>query len=74
MAESIKELLEARHFVPFTVHQPDRPPMHVPHPDFAHLSPKGKTIHIWVANGEGFRILDVALITDLEPDQQGRQS
>ncbi len=69
-AESIKEFLTAVPFVPFTVHLPDQPPARVPHSDFAHLSPKGKTMFVFRENGEGFRILDVALITVLEPEPQ----
>lgn len=69
-AEAVKEMLEAAPFVPLVVHLPDRPPMRVPHPDFAHLSPKGKTMIVWVENGEGFRIIDVALVTELEPERE----
>lgn len=65
-------MLNAAPFVPFVIHMPDRPPMRVPHPDFAHLSPKGKTMHVWVENGEGFRVIDVALVTQLEQGQKRR--
>lgn len=70
-AESIKEYLRASPFVPFTVRVPDYPPMRVPHPDFAYVTPRGKTVHVFVENGEGFRILDIALISVLEPEKQG---
>jgi len=71
-AESIKEYLRASPFVPFTVRVPDYPPMRVPYPDFAHLSPKGKTMFVFTEKGEGVRMLDVVMITVLEPEQQGR--
>jgi len=73
-AEALKEMLNAAPFVPFLVHLPDRPPMRIPHPDFAHLSPKGKTMHVWLENGEGFRVIDVALVTQLEPRAERRRS
>ncbi len=73
-AEALKEMLNAAPFVPFLVHLPDRPPMRIPHPDFAHLSPKGKTMHVWLENGEGFRMIDVALVTQLEPRAERRRN
>lgn len=66
-ADALKEMLNATPFVPFAVHLPDRPAMRVPHPDFAHVSPKGKTMVIYRENGEGFSVIDVPLITELAP-------
>lgn len=67
-AEAVKELLNSTPFVPFSIHLPDRPSMRVPHPDFAHVSPKGKTMVVYTDSGEGFRVLDMQMITELEPD------
>ena len=72
-SQAVREMLDAAPFVPFVVHLPDRPSMRVPHPDFAHLSPKGKTMIVWVENGEGLRIIDVALVTELAPEPEKRK-
>jgi hypothetical protein len=70
-AEAIKEHLEAVPFVPFTIHIPDRPPMRVPHPDFAHIAPSQKSLAVWNdKTGEGPRILDIRLITEIQPEQE----
>jgi hypothetical protein len=66
-ADAVKEILNAIPFVPFVLHLPDRPAMRVPHPDFAHVSPKRKTMVVYRENGEGFSVIDVALITEIAP-------
>jgi hypothetical protein len=69
-ADAIKEMLDAAPFVPFAIHLPDRPSMLIPHSDFAHVSPKGRTMVIYKENGEGFSVVDVGLITQLEPQTE----
>ena len=72
-ATRIRELLHAVPFKPFKIHLPGGEKIRVPHPDFAHLSPKGKTMIVWVENGEGLRIIDVALVTELAPEPEKRK-
>ena len=65
-AEAVRNLLHATPFIPFVIHVPDLAPVQVPHPDFAHVFPNGKTMVFYGEGGKNFRILDVALITQLE--------
>jgi hypothetical protein len=64
--EAIKEHLEAVPFRPFTVRLTDGRPCLVPARDFAHLAPNGRTLVVFTAGGDGVRVLDVALITEIE--------
>jgi len=72
-AELLKELLHASPFVPFTIHIPDRPAMRVPHPDFAHVSPDGFAMLVYREDGKHFSWVDVALITQVEPEASSRR-
>ncbi len=53
-AEALKEMLNAAPFVPFLVHLPDRPPMRIPHPDFADLSPNARRCTFGLRTEKGF--------------------
>ena len=67
--EAVKEYLEATPFKRFTVRLTDGRPCEVPAQDFAHLAPNGRTLVVFTAGGDGVRVLDVALITEIEaPD------
>ncbi|MEA3211274.1 MAG: hypothetical protein QOE70_4331 [Chthoniobacter sp.] len=73
-AETIKDLLEASPFVPFTVHLPGRPPVLVPHPDFAFIAPFGRAMLVYREDGLRSTWLDIPLITQIEPvDKPGRR-
>jgi hypothetical protein len=64
--EAIKENLEANPFRPFTVRLTDGRPCEVPARDFAHLSPNGRTLIVFTAGGDGVRVLDVGLVTEIQ--------
>ncbi len=47
IADDIRQLLEARPFVPFTVHVADGRVFHVPTPDNAHVLPRNNRVDIY---------------------------
>jgi hypothetical protein len=63
--EEIRRLLRARPFVPFTVHLPEGRSVHVSHPDFALVSPQGRTMLAYEPD-ESFNMIDVMLIASIE--------
>ena len=71
--EAIKEYLEANPFRPFTVCLTDGRPCEVPARDFAHLAPNGRTLIVFTAGGDGVRVVDVALITEIEAPETKTQ-
>jgi hypothetical protein len=64
--EAVKEHLEATPFRPFTVRLTDGRPCEIPARDFAHLAPNGRTLVVFTAGGDGVRVIDVALVTEIE--------
>lgn len=64
--EAIKEHLDASPFRPFTVRLTDGRSCPIPARDFASLSPNGRTLVVFTHEGNGVRLLDVALITEIE--------
>jgi len=64
-AEALRKYWHRSPFVPFNIVVPGRSKIHVPHPDFLTVSPKGRTAHIWLT-GESWATVDVFLITALE--------
>ena len=65
IAEDLKQLLRAQPFQPFTLYLASEKAFGVRHPEFASLSPQGRTLIIWRQRG-GFDLLDVALIARVE--------
>ncbi len=67
-AESLKDLLRAQPFQPFTVHAVSGATYLVDHPDFVWFTRGGRTVYISLPGGEGerVRILDTALVERLE--------
>ena len=63
--EAIREHVHAAPFLPFAVRLPDGRTYDVPGPDFANLSPNGRTLVVFTDEGNGVRVLDVALITEI---------
>ena len=61
-AETLKELIHAKSFQPFTLHLADGHTVEVPHPDFILLTRGGRTAAV-STGGEKIEILDVALVT-----------
>jgi len=69
-AETLREMLHAQPFQPFTVHVVSGGSYLVDHPEVAWLTRGGRTLYVSLAEGEGerVRILDTALIERLEPN------
>jgi hypothetical protein len=63
--EAIKEHVGAAPFRPFAVRLPDGRSYPVPGPDYASLSPNGRLLTVYTDEGNGVRVLDVALITEI---------
>jgi hypothetical protein len=64
--EAIKQQLEANPFRPFTLRLTDGRTCEVPARDFVSLSPSGRTLVVYTLDGDGVRLLDVGLITEIE--------
>jgi hypothetical protein len=66
-ADQLRSLRDATPFRPFVIHLADGRTHRVIHRDFLLLSPGGRTAIIY-RNDEAFSIVDVLLITELEPE------
>jgi hypothetical protein len=64
-AEQLWAMREANPFRPFTIHLADGRTLAVPHRDFVSQSPGGRTIIVYHSN-EGFSVVDLYLVTELE--------
>jgi hypothetical protein len=64
--EAIKQHLEAAPFRPFTLRLPDGHSCPVPARDYASLSPNGRILIVYTDEGNGVRMLDVALVVEIE--------
>ena len=65
-ADELRALLRAVPFRPFTAYLPSDRAFPVPHPEFAVLSPQGRTLIVFHGGDNGFDLLDVPLITRVE--------
>lgn len=65
LPEVLREHLRAVPYVPFTVCTGDGRTYRVPHPDFAALSPGGRSLYLWLDEAR-HAVLEVFLITALE--------
>ncbi|HXP61165.1 MAG TPA: hypothetical protein VN829_11780 [Dongiaceae bacterium] len=65
-ADELRNLLRANPFQPFTVYLPSDKPFTVPHPEFAALTPPGRTLVVFHGEDNGFDLLDVRLISRVE--------
>ena len=63
--EAIREHVHAAPFRPFAVRLPHGRTYDVPGPDYANLSPNGRTLVVITEEGNGVRVLDVSLITEI---------
>jgi hypothetical protein len=68
-ADEIKKVLRATPFQPFRVFLPSDKSFSVPHPDFAWLTPNGRTLIIAPVGSGGVDMLDVPVITRVEIQQ-----
>lgn len=64
--EAIRKQLDAAPFRPFTLRLPDGRSCTIPARDFASLSPNGRILVVYTDEGDGVRLLDVALIVEIE--------
>jgi len=65
VVEQLRQLLRASAFRPFTVYADDKP-LRIPHPEFAALTPSGKTLFVFHQNDDAYDLVDVALIARAE--------
>ncbi len=65
-ADELRGLLDAVPFKPFTVYMANDRAFEIPHPDFALLTPKGRTLVVASNEDKGVNILDVPLIARME--------
>ena len=66
--KALKDKLEAKPFEPFRLRMPDGRALRVPHPEFVSFSPSNRIVIVWWDNGERFHVVDLDLVSDLEPD------
>jgi hypothetical protein len=71
--EQLKLVHGARPFQPFSLHMGDGRTFRVDHPDFLSRSPSGRTIIVHQPD-DGFSILDMLLVTELEVHPPTRPS
>jgi len=69
-SEQVKTVLRQQPFRPFTLHLADGRAIHVPHNEFAMLSPSGRTLVVYQSD-ESMNIIDLLLVTDLELSANG---
>jgi hypothetical protein len=62
----LKTLLQSRPFKPFTVFLPNGAGFEIPHPEFAWLTPTGRTLIVGKAKEDGVDMLEVPLITRVQ--------
>jgi hypothetical protein len=68
--DELRKAYAARPFRPFVLHLADGREIRVRHPEFLAMAPTGRIIS--VTEGEGFHVIDMFLVTDLE--FRGRES
>lgn len=64
-SDEIRQLLRVSAFRPFTVYVEGQA-FHVPHPEFATLTPRGRTLVVMHKDDDALDLLDVALIARAE--------
>jgi len=69
--EQLRRFHQARPFMPFRVHIADGRQLDVRHPEFLAHTPAGRTIMI-AADDDSFEVVDLLLVTSLEPLRNGR--
>lgn len=77
-SQRLRDMLRAKPFQPFELGLADGQRIRVEHPDFAFPSPGGRTLIVFDKRKPGeddehFRIIDVLLVTTLEPVNGNRK-
>lgn len=70
--EQLRQMHQAQPFRPFRVHITDGRHLDVHHPEFLAHTESGRTVMI--AKGEHFEIVDLLLVTSLEPLNGAKRS
>ena len=65
--EQLRQSLRAAPFQPFRINLADGRSFDVPHPEFASLSPTGRTVLVFSAGSELAEAIDVPLVVSLSP-------
>jgi hypothetical protein len=65
LAQTIRDYLEEVPFIPFIIQVNDGRRFTIPHPDFAHVAPKGSTVTVY-GDKDGGRVLSSLLIASVE--------
>lgn len=73
MIKKLRELWQARPFVPFSIHLADGRSLPVPHPDFFYVSPSGGRIFV-VDDQEKYHYLNPLVIVSVTETLAGSQS
>jgi len=68
--DELKQLLQGSPFRPFTVYLSSEKAFSIQHPEFAVLTPKGRTLIVLHAGDEAFDLIDVPLIERVEVHQK----
>lgn len=69
--EYLKQMLKAQPFRPFEIRLADKQVLRITHPEWAFLSPGGRTLIVYEAGEDDhFRMVDALLITTVEPIRQ----
>ena len=63
--DQLRGVLDAKPFRPFAIHLADGRSLSVPHRDFVSHAPNGRTLIVY-DSGDGFSIVDLLLVTELE--------
>ena len=71
--EKIRELCHAEPFRPFVLHFPDGRRVTVVHPDFVALSPAGRLISVFEADGTE-SLIDLMLVSDVTVKARARRN
>jgi hypothetical protein len=71
---SLRRVIDATPFRPFTLHVADGRRLHVPHREFLSHTPGGRTLIVYdEEDDEAFSILDMLLVTEIVvPRRRGR--
>lgn len=69
-ASTVREAISAIPFRPFRIRTANQGDYETPHPDWLTISPKGRSLGIWNADG-GISIVDGAQITGIELLESG---
>ena len=71
--DQIRECLRARPFQPLVIHLADGRRLPVPHPEFAMMTPSGRTLFVTDENDRVDRV-DTLLVTSVSDPEPGDES